>query len=103
MRHSSGPRNLIIDAASRSRVPAIYAGRGDFSLVEGLMEYGSHTIDQFRQAPVYVDRIFRGTKADDLPVQTPTKYETALNMRTAKAHGLDVPATVLARADEVVE
>ena len=95
-------RKLIIELAARHRLPAIYpfafyAGDG------GLLAYGPNSIDQYRRAAGYVDRILKGEKPADLPVQAPTKYELVINLKTAKALGLDVPATLLARADEVIE
>jgi putative ABC transport system substrate-binding protein len=95
-------RDLIISVAARHRLPAVYPFRR-FVTGGGLISYGPDTVDQFRRAAAYVDRILKGEKPADLPVQAPTKYETVLNLKTAKALGLDIPATVLARADEVIE
>jgi putative tryptophan/tyrosine transport system substrate-binding protein len=95
-------RSLITTLASRHRVPAIYANRY-FVTGGGLISYGPDELDQFRRAAGYVDRILKGEKPADLPVQAPTKYELTINMKAAKAIGLDVPATLLARADEVIE
>jgi putative ABC transport system substrate-binding protein len=97
-----GHRKLIIALAARHRLPAVYPG-SLFVSSGGLISYGSDNIDQFRQAASYVDRILKGEKPADLPVQASTKYELAINLKTAKALGLDVPTTVLARADEVIE
>jgi putative tryptophan/tyrosine transport system substrate-binding protein len=95
-------RNLIIELANRNNLPSVFAFRL-FVVAGGLMSYGIDFVDVFRQAASYVDRILRGAKPVDLPVQAPTKYETVLNLRTAKALGLAVPATLLVRADEVIE
>jgi putative ABC transport system substrate-binding protein len=95
-------RDLIITLAARHKLPAVYSERS-FVAAGGLISYGTDYIDQYRKAAGYVDRILKGEKPADLPVQAPTKYETVLNMKTAKALGLDVPATVLVRADEVIE
>src|SRR5213080_4689269 len=95
-------RKLITTLAARHKLPAVYSGRF-YVTAGGLISYGPDTIDPFRRAAGYVDRIFKGEKPADLPVQAPTKYELVVNLKTAKALGLDVPATVLARADEVIE
>jgi putative ABC transport system substrate-binding protein len=103
---ASGPatrhRDLIVTLAARFKLPAVYYERL-FVAAGGLISYGADYIDQFRRAAGYVDRILKGEKPADLPVQAPTKYETVLNLKTAKALGLDVPAMVLTRADEVIE
>jgi putative ABC transport system substrate-binding protein len=95
-------RDLILTLAARYKLPAVYWERL-FVAAGGLISYGPDLVDQFRQAANYVDRILKGDKPADLPVQTPTKYETVLNLKTAKALGIDVPAMLLARADEVIE
>jgi putative ABC transport system substrate-binding protein len=95
-------RNLIITLAARHKLPAVYFDRS-FVAAGGLISYGADYFDQYRRAAGYVDRILKGEKPAELPVQAPTKYELAINLKTAKALGLDVPAIVLARADEVIE
>ena len=95
-------RDLIIKLAAQYKLPAIYFDRA-FVAAGGLISYGVDYIDQYRKAAGYVDRILKGEKPADLPVQAPTKYKTVLNLKTAKTLGLDVPPTLLARADEVIE
>jgi putative ABC transport system substrate-binding protein len=95
-------RELIISLAARHRLPAVYNSRF-YAASGGLISYGPDFVDQFRRAAGYVDRILKGEKPVDLPVQAPTKYELVINLKTAKALGLDIPTSVLARADEVIE
>src|SRR5262245_11175462 len=95
-------RDLIVTLAARHRLPTVYSER-HFVAAGGLISYGPDFLDQYRRAAVYVDRILRGEKPADLPVQAPMKYELVINLKTAKALGLDVPSMLLARADEVIE
>ncbi len=95
-------RDLIITLAARHKLPAVYNER-NFVAAGGLISYGPDYVDQYRRAAGYVDRILKGEKPADLPVQAPTRYETVINLKTAKALGLDVPQSVLARTDELIE
>jgi putative tryptophan/tyrosine transport system substrate-binding protein len=95
-------RDVIVAAAAKYRVPAVYPYRY-FASDGGLMSYGPDTIEPYVRAAGYVDRIFKGEKPGNLPVQAPTKYQLAINLKTAKALGLTVPPSLLARADEVIE
>ena len=95
-------RASIILAAARSNVPAVYY-ESPFARDGGLLSYGADRVDLFRRAASYVDRILRGTKPAELPVQLPTKFEMAVNLKTAKALGLAVPPSILLRVDEVIE
>jgi len=95
-------REMIVMLAAKHRLPTVYYSRG-FVAAGGLISYGSDRVDQFRSAASYVDRILKGSKPADLPVQAPTKYELVINLKSAKAAGIELPPTVLARANEVIE
>jgi putative ABC transport system substrate-binding protein len=94
--------NLIIATAARYKLPTVFIQRA-YVVAGGLISYGPNFVNQYRRAADYVNRILKGEKAADLPVEAPTKYELAINLKTAKTLGLTVPASLLARADEVIE
>jgi putative ABC transport system substrate-binding protein len=97
-----GHRAEITSLAARYRIPAVYWDRS-FAEVGGLISYGPYIVEEFRRAASYADRVLRGEKPSELPVQAPVKFELVINLKSAKTLGLDVPPMLLARADEVIE
>ena len=92
----------LVDLAARNRLPAVYSSR-EFVDVGGLMSYGANAADLFRRAATYVDKILKGAKPSDLPVEQPTKFELVLNLKTAKALGLTIPSSLVRRADQLID
>jgi putative tryptophan/tyrosine transport system substrate-binding protein len=97
-----GERRRLVDLAAKNRLPAVYTWR-DFVDAGGLMSYGPNVADLYRRAATCVDKILKGAKPGDLPVEQPTKFELVINLKTAKALGLTIPQSVLGRADQVIE
>ena len=95
-------RQQVVELAAKYRLPALYAHR-EFVEAGGLMTYGPSFVERFRRAATFVDKIVKGAKATDLPVEQPTKFELAINLKTAKALGLTIPPSLLQRADQVIE
>ena len=96
------PPNIAVDLAAKHRIAAVYSFR-DFVEVGGLMSYGPDVADLFRRAATYVDKILKGAKPGDLPVEQPTRFELVINLKTAKALGLTIPPALLQRADQIID